>query len=47
MDITRGKDLTERAYEKSGEILANHKPKALPEGAGEIIDGLLTEFEAR
>ena len=47
MDATDGKDLTERAYEKSVEILANHQPKALPEGAGETIDGLVAEFEAR
>jgi len=47
MDATDGKDLTERAYEKSIEILANHQPKALPEGAGETIDGLVAEFEAR
>ncbi len=46
IDIAKGRDLTERAYEKSVEILENHQPKALPEGAGEIIDGLLAEFEA-
>lgn len=47
MAATKGRDLTERAYEKSVEILENHQPKALPEGAGETIDGLVTEFEAR
>jgi trimethylamine--corrinoid protein Co-methyltransferase len=47
MDATGGRDLTERAYEKSVQIIANHHPKALPEGVGETLDGLLAEFEAR
>ena len=47
MDATNGRDLTERAYEKSVQIIANHQPKALPDDAGGTIDGLLAEFEAR
>jgi len=47
LSATGGRDLTERAYEKSLQILAGHQTLALPEGAGETIDGLLAEFEAR
>jgi trimethylamine--corrinoid protein Co-methyltransferase len=47
MNTTAGKNLTERAYGRAMEILENHQPPALPEGAAEIIDGLLDEFEAR
>ena len=47
MKTAAGKDLTERAIRKALEILENHQPPALPDGAAETINGLLDEFEAR
>jgi trimethylamine--corrinoid protein Co-methyltransferase len=47
MNSSKGKDLTERAYEKAADIIENHRPTPLIPGAQETINGLLEEFEAR
>jgi trimethylamine--corrinoid protein Co-methyltransferase len=47
MSAAKGKDLTERAYEKAIDILQNHTPVPLLDGAKETINGLMEEFEAK
>jgi trimethylamine---corrinoid protein Co-methyltransferase len=46
LQSSNGKDLTEMAYEKARNIIANHEPVALRPGARETIKELLKEFEA-
>ncbi len=45
MEKTGGKDLTERAYEKAKNILKNHKPAPLPEGASKTMRTIVEEYE--
>lgn len=39
--------MTQRAYQKAGEIVANHHPLPLDSNIQEELDGLLAEFAAR
>ena len=41
------KDFTQRAYEKAINILENHKPEPLPQGATEKIREIVAESDAR
>lgn len=43
---TKGKDLTERAYEEARHVLATHKPAPLPAGAAETMRAIIEEYEA-
>jgi trimethylamine--corrinoid protein Co-methyltransferase len=45
MQSAKGKNLTEMAYEKAKNILENHKPAPLLEGAEKTIRALVAEFE--
>jgi trimethylamine--corrinoid protein Co-methyltransferase len=45
MEMVQGKDMTERAYEVALEVLQNHKPYPLPEGAAETMSEIVFEFE--
>ena len=45
MERTAGKELRDRAYETAAEILANHQPFTLPDGAAEAMGGIVNEFE--
>ncbi len=45
MEKTGGKALTERAYEKAKNILKNHKPAPLPEGASKTMRTIVEEYE--
>jgi trimethylamine--corrinoid protein Co-methyltransferase len=40
-----GKDFTERAYEEAVNILNNHKPTPLPQGAADQIRAIIEEAE--
>jgi len=40
-------DLTQRAYEKAKDILENHTPDPLPQGAAETIKEIVKEAEAK
>lgn len=42
---TGGKDLTERAYRKAAQILAEHEPAPLPNGAAETMRKIIVEYE--
>ena len=46
LQSSKGKDITEMAYEKARQIIDNHKPFALAAGADGTIKDLLEEFEA-
>ena len=41
--ISDAKDLTEKAYEKAIDILENHKPDPLPDGAAETIRDIVDD----
>ena len=41
-----GKDLTERAYNRAGDLLKHHTPKPLPKGATEAMDEIIEAYEA-
>jgi trimethylamine--corrinoid protein Co-methyltransferase len=45
MEITDGASMTERAYEVAIDIIQNHQPYPLPEGALETMDRIVKEFE--
>lgn len=45
MEMTQGKSIQERAYEKAIDILENHEPYALPEGAPEAMSEIVNAFE--
>jgi trimethylamine--corrinoid protein Co-methyltransferase len=45
MERSHGKELRDQAYEHAVEILNNHQPPALPAGAGETINKIVSEFE--
>jgi hypothetical protein len=45
MEITKGMPMRERAYEAAIDIIQNHKPYPLPEGAPEAMDEIVREFE--
>ena len=40
------KDLTECAYEKARNIIENHEPEPLPEGAAESMQAIMAEYKA-
>jgi trimethylamine--corrinoid protein Co-methyltransferase len=42
---SQGKELRNQAYENAVEILQNHQPQALPNGAAEAMDNMVNEFE--
>jgi trimethylamine--corrinoid protein Co-methyltransferase len=46
LEMTGGKDVTERAYEEAMRIMAEHKPMPLPNGAAEQISALVADYEA-
>jgi trimethylamine:corrinoid methyltransferase-like protein len=46
LQSSKGKDITEKAYEKARQIIENHKPLALAAGAEETIKDLVADFEA-
>ena len=41
------KDLTERAYEKARDIIKNHKPMPLVDGASETMSAIIEEYESK
>ena len=41
------KDLTERAYEKARDIIENHKPMPLADGANETMTAIIAEYESK
>ena len=43
---TRGRSTTERAYEKARQILETHRPRPLPSGAAEVMQGIIADAEA-
>ncbi len=45
MEITNGMPMRERAYGDAIDIIQNHKPYPLPEGAPETMDEIVREFE--
>jgi trimethylamine--corrinoid protein Co-methyltransferase len=45
MEINQGKSIRERAYESVIDIIENHQPYPLPQGASETMDEIVTEFE--
>lgn len=46
IEHTKGKDLTERAYEEARNIVKTHKPIALPKGASETMKSIIEDSEA-
>jgi trimethylamine--corrinoid protein Co-methyltransferase len=45
MEITNGASMRDRAYEAAVDIIQNHQPYPLPEGAPETMDEIVKEFE--
>jgi trimethylamine--corrinoid protein Co-methyltransferase len=45
MEMTQGKNIQERAYERAIDILENHKPFPLPDGASETMQEIVDAFE--
>jgi trimethylamine--corrinoid protein Co-methyltransferase len=45
MENTGGQPIRERAYKAAVDILNNHKPMPLPEGAPETMQEIVEEFE--
>ncbi len=45
MEMTGGEGIVERAYETAVDIIQNHKPSALPEGASQDMRKMIQEFE--
>jgi hypothetical protein len=45
MERSQGKELRDQAYEHAVEILNNHQPPALPSGAAEAMNRIVSEFE--
>ena len=45
MDVTQGKCIRDRAYEKAIEILENHEPYPLPGNAAETMKEIVDEYE--
>jgi len=45
MEMTQGKELRDQAYETAVEILSNHQPYELPNGADKIMNDIVEEFE--
>jgi len=45
MDNTGGQPIRERAYEAAIDILKNHNPIPLPQGAPETMREIVEEFE--
>jgi len=45
MEMTGGKSIRERAYEKAIDILENHEPSPLPDGAPAAMDEIVEAFE--
>lgn len=45
MEITQGKSILERAYEKAIDILENHQTHPLPAGAAETMQGIVNAYE--
>ena len=41
------KDLTQRAYERARDIIDNHTPMPLADGAGETMTDIIAEYEAK
>ena len=44
---TQGKSITERAYERAIDLIENHVPYALPEGAPEAMQEIVDAFEVQ
>jgi trimethylamine--corrinoid protein Co-methyltransferase len=45
MEVTEGKSIVERAYEKAIHILENHRPLPLPNSAPKEMSNIVNEFE--
>jgi len=45
MEMTQGKSIRERAYEQAIDILENHEPYPLPDGASEEMQEIIRAFE--
>lgn len=45
MEMTQGKSIQERAYERAISILENHQPLPLPDGASETMQEIVNAFE--
>jgi len=45
MEMTQGKSIRERAYERAIDILEHHEPYPLPEGASETMSEIVNAFE--
>ena len=45
MEVSKGKDLTTRAYEEANHILKIHKPLELPDGAAKEMKNIIKEYE--
>ncbi|MCG6909488.1 MAG: trimethylamine methyltransferase family protein [Deltaproteobacteria bacterium] len=45
LEITQGKSIIERAYERAVDILENHEPHPLPEGASETMQEIVDAYE--
>jgi trimethylamine--corrinoid protein Co-methyltransferase len=45
MEMTNGMSMRERAYGDAIDIIQNHQPYPLPEGAPETMDEIVREFE--
>jgi len=45
LEVTNGASMHERAYEASIDIIQNHQPYPLPQGASETMDEIVKEFE--
>jgi trimethylamine--corrinoid protein Co-methyltransferase len=45
METTGGKSIVEKAYEKAIEILQNHQPHPLPNGASKEMNKIVKAFE--
>jgi len=46
MDMTAGRDLTERAYERARDIASSHEPPPLPRGAAQAMRHIIDDYEA-
>ena len=47
MEMTQGKSILERAYERAIHILENHEPYPLPDGASEAMQEIIDDFEGK
>ena len=46
MELTQGENIQEQAYRAAINILQNHQPPELPQGAAGAMQEMIKEFEA-